>query len=184
MRAMVIGCLILAACSGAGQWTERPLQAEDMPASFGYGSLARAEVDYKQTVDGNRGATLKRMRLRGQQGEWAIVDVQLLIGDYVLTSTDPKVEARYILKPDLDVHWGESGTVRGAGQPTAWQAFTFAGSSPQACVVLARSLREHWDAGPAGGSQELVTAVYCRSGERPINAAEMPSIAGALQTRG
>lgn len=177
----ILAGLALAACAAAAP-EPRPLDVEAMPVSFDYGSLAKGKHEAEEVMDSRTGFTMQHLAVQGRK-EWAVINVSSLIGDYVFTSTDAKSWVRRMLKPDIGLSWGESGTVREGSRPITWQTFTFTDPKPQACAALSQILREHIETDPARAPQELVIAIYCRDGSLPIDPAELPSIAAALRTR-
>jgi hypothetical protein len=185
MRHVLIGGTVLLSLAGCAQRTsleEKPLAAEAMPVSFAYGSLARGQAEYAQAMEPRSGESIKRMKVFGED-EWAIVDVRAIGGDFVFTTKSPKLLAQSILKRDLAVRWGESGTVRDGSRPIGWQRFDVTDEPPASCLALTKGLREHPQAGPARNTQELVAGVYCRRGANSLPAGEIPEIAAALRTK-
>lgn len=171
---------LLAGCSLERQMAVRPLTADAMPVSFGYGALARGTHTYTQAVDRNFGTDVKRMVIDGPD-EWAIVDVRSTVGNYVFRSLDPKTVARTLVRDQSDLAWGaDGGTVRDGAWPVNWHRFTMADTNAS-CLALVRNLANHNEAGLGTWSTQLVGALYCRNGG--IAADEIPAIARSLRAR-
>lgn len=104
--------LLIAGCTQPGESPITEIYSEDMPVMFAYGSLAHESAEYQQMVHPRTGATIKRMLVDGD-GEWAVVHVHSIGGDYAYRTQDPRMIVQTMLKQGLDVEWGEQGVVHG-----------------------------------------------------------------------
>lgn len=152
----------------------------DMPVMLAYGSLARGTTEIKQMTDPRSGANVKRLMVEGE-GEWAIVEAYSVGGDYIFTALDPRSATETMLRPGIEIAWGERGVVRGT-RSVAWRRLTL--PEPAAsCLAMVRTTREHVEGGIDNAVQAYAAALYCREGTNAIPGAEIPAIAAALQVR-
>jgi hypothetical protein len=172
--------LLIAGCTRPGEPPITEIYPEDMPVMFAYGSLAHESAEYQQMVHPRTVATIKRMMVDGN-GEWAIVHVHSIGGDYAYRTQDPRMIVQTMLKQGLDVEWGEQGVVHGL-RAVSWRRASMA-DPPASCLAMVRSLREHVEGGIGRGVQEFAAGLYCRAGAGSIPSDEIPRIASALQIR-
>lgn len=183
MRKLVISGLILTTLASCASQVaeEKPLAAEAMPISFGYGTLGRGRVDYAQAMEPHSGQTIKRMTVVTDE-EWAMIDVRSVIGDRVFITSSPRRLTEGMLKDDVPVQWGERGTVAEGSRPVNWQRLDLADPAAS-CLALTKALREHPQGAPHRASQEVAIGIFCRQGTDSLPTAEIVEIAHALRTK-
>lgn len=167
-------CVLIAGCSGPSL-EERPLTAAEMPVSFAYGALGPDDAIYERAVDPRRGWGVRRLKM-ADGGELAMLDLISLSGAYGLEHQDTRRWVSSMLQEPAEVTWGDTLRVSAARQ-TEMHAFQMA--DDLACVGLQRCLREHAEAAPGDGCQELVVGFYCRVGPA-LDAEEARKVALAV----
>ncbi|HMR34035.1 MAG TPA: hypothetical protein PKA13_23335 [Geminicoccaceae bacterium] len=156
--------LWLAACTGGGM-SEKPITADEMPVVFAPQEVMDGEPKYDRVYNGRTGADYRRMTV-GSRRAFAEMLYLSTVGDYVFRGAALQQSVRQMIKEDLEITWGDSGTTSRGAVETRWQAFELnADGVRMGCMALRRELKHHAEVGNVPDTAQAIALGYlCRQG--------------------